>query len=66
MEDYPKLEDIFLEVHAARMTIRDYEARLDRVENEAVETFRRRFRNNAKRATDPKETATDCGKQSAA
>ena len=65
MEDYPKLEDIFLEIHAARMVIREYESRLDRVECEAAEVFRRRQRRNTP-GTDPKVRATDCGKQSAA
>lgn len=47
--DLPKPEDLFLEVHAARMVIRDYEARLDRIECMAAEVCRRRYQRHRAR-----------------
>lgn len=45
--DLPKPEDLFIEVHAARMVIREYESRLDRIECMAAEVCRRRYRRHA-------------------
>lgn len=51
--DLPKPEDLFLEVHAARMLIRNYEARLDRIECMAAEVCRRRYQRHRARLTAP-------------
>ncbi len=42
--DLPQPEDLLIEIHAARMTIREYEARLDRLTCMVGEVMRRRYR----------------------
>lgn len=46
--DLPKLEDIILDIHAARQVLRGYEYRLDRLECAAAEAFRRRYQRNSR------------------